>query len=97
MQQFVKDKQMGWEQYFDGKGWGNEYGQKYAIHAIPQMWLIGRDGKIVDFNARASLPEKISKLLKSTDGLRKRRRHRPPKRLANLEARTFYWVASDFK
>jgi thiol-disulfide isomerase/thioredoxin len=68
LQQFVKDKQMGWEQYFDGKGWGNEYGQKYAIHAIPQMWLIGRDGKIVDFNARAGLPEKISKLLKSTDG-----------------------------
>ena len=68
LQQFVKDRQMGWEQYFDGKGWGNEYGQKYAIHAIPQMWLIGRDGKIVDFNARAGLPEKISRLLKSTGG-----------------------------
>jgi hypothetical protein len=32
------------------------------------MWLIGRDGKIVDFNARAGLPEKVSKLLKSTEG-----------------------------
>jgi thiol-disulfide isomerase/thioredoxin len=68
LQQFLKDRQMGWEQYFDGKGWWNEYGQKYAIHAIPQMWLIGRDGKIVDFNARAGLPEKISRLLKSTGG-----------------------------
>jgi thiol-disulfide isomerase/thioredoxin len=68
LQQFVKDKEMGWVQFFDGKGWENEYGQKYGIHAIPAMWLIGRDGKIVDFNARADLPEKISKLLKSTEG-----------------------------
>src|SRR5262249_47541900 len=68
LQQFVKDKDMGWVQFFDGKGWENEYGQKYGIHAIPQMWLIGRDGKIVDFNARAGLPQKISKLLEGSSG-----------------------------
>ncbi|HEY2827147.1 MAG TPA: TlpA disulfide reductase family protein [Pirellulales bacterium] len=68
LEQFVKDKDMGWVQFFDGKGWGNEYGQKYGIHAIPVMWLIGRDGKIVDFDARAGLPQKIGKLLNTTTG-----------------------------
>lgn len=68
LQQFLKDKDMSWVQFFDGKGWENEYGQKYGIHAIPQMWLIGKDGKVVDFNARAGLPQKISKLLEGLGG-----------------------------
>jgi thiol-disulfide isomerase/thioredoxin len=68
LQQFVKEKDMSWVQFFDGKGWENLYGKKYGIHAIPAMWLIGRDGKVVDFNARAGLPQKLFKLLESREG-----------------------------
>ena len=61
---FVEKKKMGWAQYFDGKGWGNEYGRKYGINGIPTMWLVGKDGKVVDFEARQDLGAKIEKLLK---------------------------------
>jgi thiol-disulfide isomerase/thioredoxin len=68
LQQFVKDKQMPWIQFFDGKAWDNVYGRKYGIRAIPAMWLVGRDGRVVDFNARTRLTEKIPDLLEKQPG-----------------------------
>jgi hypothetical protein len=56
---------MPWVQFFDGKGWENQYGKQYGIHAIPAMWLIGRDGRIVDFDARTGLAQKIEKLMQN--------------------------------
>src|SRR5262249_12529680 len=49
---FLQEHDMPWQQYFDGKGWGNEIGQKYGIDSIPRMWLVGPDGRVLDFNAR---------------------------------------------
>jgi hypothetical protein len=63
LQKFVKDKEMPWPQYFDGKVWQNDYGQKYGIEAIPTMWLLDRDGKVIDLRARDGLANKIKKLL----------------------------------
>lgn len=60
---FIKEKNMPWPQYFDGKGWGNKFGQEYGITAIPTMWLVDKKGVLVDMNARADLGEKIRKLL----------------------------------
>ena len=64
---FVKEKEMPWVQYFDGKAWENVYAKKYGLPGIPQLWLLGRDGHVVDFNARTRLPEKIAALLKQSD------------------------------
>jgi thiol-disulfide isomerase/thioredoxin len=63
LEKFVADNEMPWVQYFDGKTWDNDYGRKYRIRAIPTMWLVGRDGKVVDFSARMNLAEKVEKLL----------------------------------
>jgi thiol-disulfide isomerase/thioredoxin len=63
LEKFVADHEMPWVQYFDGKTWDNDYGRKYGIRAIPTMWLVGRDGKVVDFSARMGLAEKVEKLL----------------------------------
>jgi thiol-disulfide isomerase/thioredoxin len=68
LEKFVKDHEMPWAQYFDGKGWENQYGKKYGIHAIPTMWLVGRDGHVVDFVARADLPKKIEFLVTEASG-----------------------------
>ncbi len=68
LEQFVKSSEMPWVQFFDGQGWGNQYGKEYGIHSIPRMWLIGRDGKVIDFNARTNLPQKISQLMQSKEG-----------------------------
>jgi thiol-disulfide isomerase/thioredoxin len=63
LEKFVDEHEMPWVQYFDGKTWDNDYGQRYGIRAIPTMWLVGRDGKVVDFSARMNLAEKVEKLL----------------------------------
>jgi thiol-disulfide isomerase/thioredoxin len=60
---FISQKEMTWPQYFDGKGWKNKISSGYGIQAIPAMWLIDRDGKLVTKNARSGLTEQITKLL----------------------------------
>lgn len=63
LESFVKKKAMPWPQYFDGKGWQNQFGKEYGIRGIPAMWLIDRQGKVRDLNARGDLAGKVEKLL----------------------------------
>ncbi|HZQ47090.1 MAG TPA: TlpA disulfide reductase family protein, partial [Verrucomicrobiae bacterium] len=63
LEKFVTEKEMAWPQYFDGKGWGNKYGQEFGINSIPTMWLVDKKGNLRDTNARGELEEKVAKLL----------------------------------
>lgn len=63
LENFVKAKQMAWPQFFDGKGWKNQFGQKYGINSIPAMWLVNKKGNLVDMEARDGLAAKVEKLL----------------------------------
>jgi thiol-disulfide isomerase/thioredoxin len=63
LEKFVAEREMKWPQYFDGKVWQNEYGQKYGINGIPSMWLVDKKGNLRDMNARGALEEKVAKLL----------------------------------
>lgn len=63
LEQFTKKRGMPWPQYFDGEGWGNKYAQEFGITGIPAMWLIDRDGKLVDMEARNDLAAKVERLL----------------------------------
>ncbi|MBI3414627.1 MAG: TlpA family protein disulfide reductase [Verrucomicrobia bacterium] len=67
LESFVKREKMAWPQYFDGKGWGNKYGQEFGIQSIPSMWLVDKKGQLRDMNARPSLAEKVEKLLAEKD------------------------------
>ena len=49
---YIKDKNMTWAQYFDGKGWQNKLSQKYGVESIPATYLIGRDGTIIGRDLR---------------------------------------------
>jgi peroxiredoxin len=61
---FIKEKKMPWPQYFDGKGWQNQLGQKYGINSIPATYLIGKDGNILAKNLRGeALASAVSKAL----------------------------------
>lgn len=59
----LKEKEMTWPQYFDGKGWKNKYGQEFGINSIPTMWLVDKQGNLRDIEARGDLEEKVTKLL----------------------------------
>jgi peroxiredoxin len=63
LEKFVQDNQLPWPQFFDGKGWKNQYGQQFAINGIPVMWLIDKTGKLRDTRARGAVEAKVEKLL----------------------------------
>ena len=63
LQSFVKEKDMAWPQYYDGKGWDNEISTRYGIDSIPAMWLLDKKGMLVTTDAREDLDGGIAKLL----------------------------------
>ena len=58
---FLKEKQMPWPQYFDGKGWGNTLAGTYGVNSIPATYLVGKDGKIIGKNLRGAALENAVK------------------------------------
>ena len=62
---FTKQKQMPWQQYFDGKGWENKLAGIYGVNSIPATYLLDKNGVIIDKDLRgAELVAAIEKALK---------------------------------
>jgi peroxiredoxin len=57
LKSFTKDRKMTWQQYFDGKGWGNKLVAKYGVQSIPTTYLLDREGKIIDKDLRGEALE----------------------------------------
>ena len=55
---FIKEKQMPWPQYFDGKGWQNKLAGKYGVTSIPATYLLDKEGKIIAKGLRGDALEK---------------------------------------
>jgi hypothetical protein len=56
---------MPWPQHFDGLYWKNEFAVRFAINAIPAMFLLDQEGKVVSTAARgAALEREVKRLLK---------------------------------
>lgn len=49
---------MTWPQYFDGGGWDNKIGDKFAITSIPTMWVLDRSGRVITTRARVDSLER---------------------------------------
>ena len=60
---YIEANHMPWPQYFDGKGWSSDIGQRFGIDSIPAMWLIGKNGVVATQEARDDLDGQIGKLL----------------------------------
>lgn len=63
LKKFIKDQDMPWPQYFDGQGWKNKISKSYGIRSIPAMWLVNKEGVLVDKKARSGLEGKVEDLL----------------------------------
>ena len=59
----MKEKQLPWPQFFDGKGWKNQFALQYAINGIPAMWLVDKKGLLRDVRARGGLESRVEQLL----------------------------------
>jgi thiol-disulfide isomerase/thioredoxin len=67
---FVAKKLIPWPQYFDGRGWENEFVTKYGVRAIPERWLVNQRGELVSTDLSVEeLDRKIEELLSSRDRL----------------------------
>ena len=60
---FLAKNEMTWPQFFDGKGWKTSLAQEHGISSIPAMWLVDKEGNLVDQNARSGLEDKVKKYL----------------------------------
>jgi thiol-disulfide isomerase/thioredoxin len=64
LEAFLKENNMTWPQFFDGKGWGNELAQKYGINSIPATYLLDTEGNIIARDLRgAGLEAAVAKAL----------------------------------
>jgi peroxiredoxin len=62
---FTAQNNMPWPQHFDGQYWKNEFATKFGIGAIPAMFLVDQNGRIVSTDARGEkLGREIRRLLK---------------------------------
>lgn len=53
---FLKKRDMPWPEYFDGKGWQSDLVTKYGVGGIPEMWIVGQDGRV---SAAGVQPEEL--------------------------------------
>jgi peroxiredoxin len=63
---FIKKENIPWPQAFDGKGWNSDVAVKYGMYTIPLHFILGRDGKVADYQFLDSseLEAKVAELLK---------------------------------
>ncbi len=64
VRQFLADHEIPWTTLFSADpehtGWNHPMAEFYGVNAIPTVILVGKDGRVVDLNARG---EKLGKLL----------------------------------
>ena len=58
LKSFIKENNMTWPQFFDGKVWENRLAMKYGVMGIPATWLLDREGTIIGKNLRGEDLEK---------------------------------------
>ena len=64
LESFIKEKNMTWQQFFDGKGWGNKLAAKYGVQSIPATFLLDGNGNIIAKDLRGEeLEIAVSKAL----------------------------------
>jgi peroxiredoxin len=65
MMKVLNSEKIAWPQYFDGKGWENEISSRYGVYTLPTVWLINREGVLVDRDAHNDVANKVVNLLKT--------------------------------
>jgi thiol-disulfide isomerase/thioredoxin len=63
LKRVLKAKKIPWPQFFDGRGWENAIARRFGIDGIPTMWLVNKEGMIVDTDPGEDLEDKVRKLM----------------------------------
>jgi len=68
LKDFVRDNDITWPQYYQGKGWESEFSGSWGINGIPCLFIVDSKGNLYSTEARGELEELIPELLKKRDG-----------------------------
>ncbi len=68
LKKFVKEQEIRWPQYYQGKGWESDFSRSWGVNSIPTMFLVNQEGKLVSVEARGKLAELISEVLAKKTG-----------------------------
>jgi len=52
LERFLKENNITWQQFYDGKKWDNKLAVKYGVNVTPTDYLLDGDGKIIGMNLR---------------------------------------------
>ncbi|MDP1580449.1 MAG: TlpA disulfide reductase family protein [Candidatus Didemnitutus sp.] len=63
LEDYVAKNGISWPHYFDGLGWDTKLSRRFGISSIPAVWVIGRDGKVIETDARRNLRKLVAELL----------------------------------
>jgi peroxiredoxin len=58
LSKFIAEKNMTWQQYFDGQGWQSKLAAKYGVNSIPATYLLDKEGIIIAKNLRGDALDK---------------------------------------
>jgi thiol-disulfide isomerase/thioredoxin len=61
---FVAKNQIPWPQYYQGHGWESDFSQRLGIEAIPTVFLVNQEGKLVSLSAGDKLETLINALIR---------------------------------
>jgi len=64
LKEYVARREIPWPQYYQGKGWESPFSSSWGIEAIPAVFVVGPDGKLVSTDARGQLDTILPELLK---------------------------------
>ena len=67
LEKFTTENKMTWPQFFDGQGWENEMAKRFKIQTVPTMWLLDREGKLIDANPRGRLEQAVAAAVAAKD------------------------------
>ena len=59
----IKEYGISWVQHFEGRKEDHLLARRFGIEAIPEMWLLDKQGMVVDMHARHGLKVKVNQLL----------------------------------
>ncbi len=59
LRDYLKENNIPWQQVFSGEGWNSPVSRQYGIYAIPTMWLIDKEGKLISHKARGEKLESM--------------------------------------
>jgi thiol-disulfide isomerase/thioredoxin len=63
LKDFIKENEMPWPQYFDGKGWDNDLAKEYGVRSIPAAYLIKNSTVIATEVRGPALQMKLKELI----------------------------------